>query len=125
MKSLVFSRTLRQEDHPKVTIVSEDVEEVCRELRAEPGKDIWLFGGGELFRSLLELGQVDAVEVAIVPVLLGGGIPLLPVPTPRRALTLTSHRVYPRSGIVALSYAVNPVQPRKSRTRAKAAAPAE
>jgi dihydrofolate reductase len=46
-------------------------------LRAEPGKDIWLFGGGMLFRSLLDAGLVDLVEVAVIPVLLGGGVPLV------------------------------------------------
>src|SRR5206468_3235942 len=79
MKTLVFSRTLRQRDYPKMTIVT-DGAETAAALRAEPGKDIWLFGGGELFRSLLDAGQVDAVEVAVIPVLLGGGIPLLPPP---------------------------------------------
>jgi dihydrofolate reductase len=38
--------------------------------------DIWLFGGGALFRTLLDAGLVDVVELAVMPVLLGGGIPL-------------------------------------------------
>ena len=46
VKTFVFSRTLRQEDYPGVTIVAEEVEEKVAALRAEPGKDIWLFGGG-------------------------------------------------------------------------------
>lgn len=66
MKVLVFSRTLRPEDHPGVTIVVDDADARLRALRAEPGRDIWLFGGGELFRSLLGLGQVDTVEVAMI-----------------------------------------------------------
>jgi dihydrofolate reductase len=70
-KTFVFSRTLRQQDYPGVIIVAEGVEETVAALRAEPGKDIWLFGGGSLFRSLLDAGLVDAVEVAIIPVLLG------------------------------------------------------
>ena len=37
-------------------------EEFVAELKAEDGKDIWLFGGGVLFRSLLEAGLVDRVE---------------------------------------------------------------
>jgi dihydrofolate reductase len=106
MEVWVFSRTLRPEDHPAVTVVAENVEERLRELRARPGKDIWLFGGGELFRSLLELGQVDGLGIAVVPVLLGGGIPLLPLPAVRRRLTLTQHRVYNKSGIVSLEYDV-------------------
>lgn len=113
---LVFSRTLKPEDHPGVTIVAEHAEERLRELRAQPGKDIWLFGGGELFRSLLAMGQVDGVGVAVVPVLLGEGIPLLPSPSARARLSLTGHCVYGKSGIVSLEYAVD----RAAQSQAKA-----
>ena len=105
-KSFVFSRTLQQRDHPKVTIVREDAAATVHGLRKEPGKDIWLFGGGELFRSLLEAGVVDSVEVAIIPILLGGGIPLLPEPANTTSLKLASHRVYPTTGIAILKYDV-------------------
>jgi dihydrofolate reductase len=105
MKTLVFSRTLRQRDYPKVTIVAENEAEVLAELRAGPGKDIWLFGGGLLFRSLSEQGLVDTVEVAVIPVLLGGGIPLVPAPAKQTKLELTGHKIY-RTGIVSLEYAV-------------------
>lgn len=104
---LVFSHTLRQEDHPQVTVVSRDAQSLLQRMRSLPGKDIWLFGGGELFQSLLALGCVDTVEPAIVPVLLGGGRPLLPTPAVQHRLTLTSHQVFP-SGIVWLEYTVNP-----------------
>jgi dihydrofolate reductase len=105
-KVIVFSRTLRQEDHPDVTIVAGNERETVEALRKEPGKDIWLFGGGELFRSLLDAGLVDTVEVAITPILLGGGIPLLPSPAQRTKLRLTGRRVYEASGIVLLQYDV-------------------
>ena len=105
MKTFVFSRTLRPRDYPKVTIVAENEKETLTGLRAEAGKDIWLFGGGLLFRSLLDAGLVDAVEVAVAPVLLGGGIPLLPPPARQAKLTLTGHRIY-KTGIVSLEYAV-------------------
>jgi dihydrofolate reductase len=105
MKTFVFSRTLRQRDYPKVTIVAENAAETVAGLRAEEGKDIWLFGGGSLFRSLLDAGQVDTVEVAIMPVLLGEGIPLLLPPGKRAKLELTGHKVY-KTGIVSLAYAV-------------------
>lgn len=107
MKVLVFSRTLRQEDHPGITVVGDRVEATLDALRAEPGKDIWLFGGGELFRSLLEMGYVDTVEPAIVPVLLGGGVPFLPPPAGRTRLVYTGQRPYPRSGIMSLTYDVH------------------
>jgi len=53
---VVFSRTLKPTDHPGVTIVSRDAGEAVRALKAKPGKEIALFGGGELFRSLLDQG---------------------------------------------------------------------
>ncbi len=105
MKTLVFSRTLRQQDYPGVTIVAEGAEETVAALRTEPGKDIWLFGGGSLFRSLLDAGLVDTVEVAIMPALLGEGIPLLPSPAKQTKLKLTGHKVY-KTGIVCLEYSV-------------------
>jgi dihydrofolate reductase len=108
VKTIVFSRTLRQEDYPNLTIVSETPEQALAELRAKPGKDIWLFGGGLLFRSLLEARQVDGVEVAVIPVLLGEGISLFP-PKPsseRFKLRLASGRTYYKTGIVSLEYVV-------------------
>jgi dihydrofolate reductase len=105
MKTFLFSRTLLPADHPDVTVVSGDIERTVADLKAQAGKDIWLFGGGLLFRSLAEAGLVDTVEVAVMPVLLGGGIPLLPAPAGRLKLTLTSHKIY-RSGIVGLEYSI-------------------
>ena len=104
IQGYVFSRTLRQEDCPGM-IVSDDPAETLTELKASAGKDIWLFGGGSLFRSLLELGMVDSVEVAIIPVLLGGGVPLLPDPAGRAKLRLVKHQVFEKTGTVSLEYA--------------------
>lgn len=70
-------RTLRQSDYKNVTIVGENWKELVQSLREEPGKDIWRFGGGSLFRSLAAEGFVDTVEVGVIPTILGGGVPLL------------------------------------------------
>ncbi len=106
MKTYVFSRTLRPGDHPNVTLVAHGATETLAALKQAPGKDIWLMGGGGLCRSLLDLGMVDTIEVAIIPVILGGGIPLVPPPGKAAKLTLTSQPVYRKTGIVALEYAV-------------------
>jgi dihydrofolate reductase len=106
MRVFVVTRTLRQEDHPDVTIV-DNLEALVAELRSTPGKDVWLFGGGSLFRSLVGLGVVDTVEVGVIPVLLGEGVPLLPAPSPPLTLMLTGHKVYARTGTVFLEYAVH------------------
>lgn len=103
MQAYVFSHTLRQADCPDV-IVSDKPKDTLTALKTKSGKDIWLFGGGSLFRSLLELGLVDVVEVAIIPVLLGGGMPLLPPPAKLTKLRLVKHRIYEKTGTVSLEY---------------------
>ena len=103
MQAIVFSRTLRQEECPGVALASDPAETVAA-LRKSPGRDIWLFGGGELFRSMLELRLVDSVELAVIPVLLGGGVPLLPHPARQTTLTLVRHHIYPKTGTVWLEY---------------------
>jgi dihydrofolate reductase len=101
----VFSRTLPPSSRKGVQIVRDDPREVVAGLKARPGRDIWLFGGGELFRTLLDAGLVDTVEVAVMPVLLGAGIPLMPAGA-TATLTLADQAVLPASGIVMLAYAV-------------------
>jgi dihydrofolate reductase len=103
--TIVFSRTMKQQDHPEVTIVSELNLDWVQALRTRSGKDIWIMGGGGLFRSFLDSGHVDTVEVAVIPELLGGGVPLLPPPYNPAKLRLLSHKVY-RSGRVSLAYEV-------------------
>ena len=106
MQTFVFSRTLRAEDHPGVTIVNDDnLADTLASLRRTSGKEIWLFGGGDLFRSLLQLGEVDKIEVGLAPVLLGQGIPFLPGLNRIAPLRLIETRRYP-SGILMLTYDV-------------------
>jgi len=103
--NIVFSRTLKPSDYPKVRIEA-DAERVVRELKAKPGKDIAIFGGGELFRSLLAAGLVDRLEMSVIPVLLGAGIPVLPPPAARVTLKLRSQRVYTKTGTIGIEYEI-------------------
>jgi dihydrofolate reductase len=102
---IVFSRTLAAAAYPGVRIVDDDPARVVAMLKAEPGRDIWLYGGGVLFRSLLDAGLVDTVEGAVIPVLLGAGVPLVP-PGAATKLVLADQKTLPASGIVALAYSV-------------------
>jgi dihydrofolate reductase len=105
LEVVVFSRTLPAAAYPGVRILNDDPREIVASLKKKRGRDIWLFGGGVLFRSLLDAGLVDTVEVAVIPVLLGAGVPLLP-PGAATKLVLTDQKTFPLSGIVALSYSV-------------------
>jgi dihydrofolate reductase len=124
-ENIVFSRTLPAGEREGVRVTGEDPATVVRALKAKAGRDIWLFGGGELFRVLLDAGLVDTVEIAVMPVLLGSGIPLLP----RGAsitLALADTKVLPRSGIVVLSYSVAGSKAETSKIRfVKARTPAK
>ena len=76
LHSYVFSRTLGSIKKKGVTLVKDDAGEFVRELKERPGKDICVFGGGELARSLFAAGVIDEVGFNMHPVLLGAGIPM-------------------------------------------------
>lgn len=104
-QTIVFSRTLRQSDYPDV-VISSEIAKTIAALKKKPGKDIWLFGGGALFRSVLDVGLIDTIEVAVMPILLSDGVPLLSAGARSPSLQLTESKTLP-SGIVMLSYALN------------------
>ncbi|MDA1370738.1 MAG: dihydrofolate reductase family protein [Proteobacteria bacterium] len=106
-RTIVVSRTLKNADHPNITIIRDDLKNAIAELQKEADKNIWLFGGGQLFSSLLDLGLVDVVEVSIIPILLGSGVPFLQSRSEQTKLQLIKSRVYEKSGTVSLEYAVD------------------
>lgn len=101
----VYSQTLPEGQRDGVTVVR-DAEAHVRALKAVDGKPIWLWGGGELFRRLAEAGLVDGVDVAIIPILLGGGLPLLPAANRRLPLRFKAHRLYQKTGTLFVEYDV-------------------
>jgi dihydrofolate reductase len=105
LEVVVFSRRLAPSSNPGVRVLRDDPAGIVADLKKGSGRDIWLYGGGELCRTLLDAGLVDTVEVAVIPVVLGSGIPLV-TPGAQTALVLADHRVLPKSGIVVLSYRI-------------------
>jgi len=101
-KVIVVSRTLTSADREDIQIIGHDIVEKVAALKEQPGKDIWLFGGGTLARTLFDARLVDTVEVAVMPVVLSEGIPLLP-PGRRIHLSLLSAASL-ASGIQLLKY---------------------
>ena len=76
LKTIVFSRTLKDNPHPNVRVTDEDVVSVVNELKQEAGKPIWLCGGGDLASQLYKAKAIDKVIVKHNPIILGAGIPL-------------------------------------------------
>ncbi|MFZ1375466.1 MAG: dihydrofolate reductase family protein [Geothrix sp.] len=101
---LVASHTLPHSELPGVQVVGTGLAERLQALKAGPGKDLWLFGGASLFRALLDQGLVDRVEVSVIPILLGGGIRLIPEGC-SHPLQLVHHEAL-SNGILQLVYKV-------------------
>jgi dihydrofolate reductase len=102
----VCSRSLPEGERDGVTFVADGVAHVNALKQSGDGKPLWLWGGGHLFRDLAVAGLVDGVDVAVIPILLGGGLPLMQTPGPRLPLRLRGQRLYAASGILFLQYDV-------------------
>jgi len=100
----VFSTTLN-EVRPGSILIKDDVEAKVRQIKNEPGKDIWLFGGASLTASLMNLGLVDEISMAVHPIILGSGKPLFSNIRNRIGLTLINYKTY-STGLVMLTYTI-------------------
>jgi dihydrofolate reductase len=77
-RTIVFSTHTRPVDVPSgVEWMSDPIALFVRQLREQPGKDIWLMGGGELIASFLDEQAIDEFVISVVPVFIGDGIPLI------------------------------------------------
>ncbi|MEP6927800.1 MAG: dihydrofolate reductase family protein [Ginsengibacter sp.] len=104
-KVYIFSKTLKNLEKPLI-LVSENVKETVNKIKKKKGKDIAIFGGGELLTSLLNLDLVDEINLAVIPVILGKGIPFVREINKRISLTLINSKTY-SNGTVQLTYDVN------------------
>ena len=93
VRTYVFSRTLESLGPTSgVELVSEDAAAFVRRLKAEPGGQILIMGGGQLGTSLIETGLVDEISLNVHPVLLGAGTPLYHPMAPPSELELIEAR---------------------------------
>lgn len=104
MPKVVFSRTLRSPDWANTTLVRDDPAAAVRRMKREPGPDLTVLGSGSIVTQLAGAGLLDALQVVVNPVALGGGKSLLSGVTRRLELRLTGSRVF-RNGAVVLWYA--------------------
>ena len=102
MTEYIFSTTLDRVK-PGVILIKDEIESTIRKIKSEPGQDIWLFGGAELTSSLLNLGLVDEIVLAVHPIILGSGKPLFKDVRNRIELKLSGHQAY-STGLLMLTY---------------------
>ncbi len=101
------SRTLPVPDGADIRFRSgEDLEALAAEARTAAGdRAVWLVGGTALARSMLDAGLVETLDLALMPVLLGDGIPLFVSGLRQHGLALRESRTH-ADGVVQLRYSV-------------------
>jgi dihydrofolate reductase len=103
---IVFSRQAPPADAPLgVEFVNEPIGPYVRRLREQPGKDIWLMGGGDLIASFLDERAIDELVITVAPVFIGDGISLIARRHRHVALELRSVQQF-ENGVVQLHYRV-------------------
>jgi dihydrofolate reductase len=104
-KKYVFSRTLESVESP-TTLISGNIPEEISRIKAQPGKDIWLFGGAGLVTTFINLKLIDILRLAVHPIILGSGKPLFIGISGRVILKKPQARIF-SSGVVLLTYQLN------------------
>ena len=102
LKEYIFSTTLDKVKDGAI-LIKKNVEKEVQKIKKGKGKDIWLFGGADLTTSLLNLGLVDELSLAVHPIILGGGKPLFSDLIKRIQLKLADTKTY-STGLVSLTY---------------------
>src|SRR5258705_1943809 len=106
-RTIVFSHRAAPPDAPPgVEFVNSAIGAIVSGLREQPGKDIWLMGGGELIASFLDENAIDEFVISVIPVFIGDGIPL--IARRHRHVPLDLHSIDRfEDGVVQLHYRVH------------------
>ena len=106
LKNFIFTQNSEQMNSDDVEYVSGDVVTFIKELKTQPGKDIWLIGGGQINALLLNHHLIDEIIAFMMPVVLGTGIPMFHSLAEQSFLKHTESISYP-NGVVLLRYVLN------------------
>lgn len=105
VEKAVASRTLDEATWNNTRLLKGDAVAAVKELKAEDGKDVYVFGSADLLASLLAAGLVDEYRICLVPVVLGSGVPLFKPQDRQVKMRLEGTRPLKTGGVV-LTYAV-------------------
>lgn len=100
-KNYVFSRSHVKNDNNPVEFVASNVAEFVRDLKNLSGKDIWLIGGGEINKLLLNANLIDEMIISVKPVVLGNGVPLFAQGSDQKKFRFRSSKMFD-DGLVQL-----------------------
>jgi dihydrofolate reductase len=86
--TIVLTRRPLEEAPAGVEARSGDPAAVAAELEARGCRRVWIEGGGQLVRPMIAIGKLDRLEMAVIPIILGDGVPLFPPGTGELKLRL-------------------------------------
>lgn len=101
-KTCYVATTKQMEDTKYVSFISGDISNYIYSLKGEPGKDIWLVGGGKLIADFVSKNLIDKYIITVIPTILGSGIPLFQKDHSDVNLKLASTKTY--GDIAELTY---------------------
>jgi dihydrofolate reductase len=101
-KKYVFSKTMKADDSG-VTFIGSGIEKRVSEMKQQPGKNIWLYGGAKIATTFFNLNLIDELRLAVHPVILGKGKPLFQDIKDKHKLKLVEAKTY-KSGVVLMTY---------------------
>lgn len=90
---------------PGVHFVTESIAAFAERLRAQPGKNVWMMGGGDIIGSFLDENAIDEFIITVVPTFIGEGVPLIAPRHREVGLRLLGIRQFP-DDVVQLHYEV-------------------
>jgi dihydrofolate reductase len=104
-RKVVLSKTLSQDSHPDIGIISGNLSEQIGALKKGEGSEILVFGSPSATHALMAEDLIDEYWLFVNPILLGQGIPLFKNIQDRTALKLVDSKIFP-TGVVGLQYEV-------------------
>lgn len=93
----------QQPDADGIRFVNADPVALVRQLQTQAGKDIWICGGADIVRQLMQADLIDRYRITVIPTLLGGGVRLFE--ETGKAVPLRLLHTSAKNGMVELIYA--------------------
>ena len=101
----IASKTMHKTEWQNSILLEGNVAEAVARLKGEAGKDIYVFGSGDLSQTLMHQNLIDEYLLMIHPTLLGKGKRLFQQDGPKQDLELLKSKTT-KNGVLALTYKV-------------------
>lgn len=100
ISKIVFSRTLEKVDWNRTRLVQDHAEAEVAKLKHEPGKNVLIFGSGNLCATLMQHSLIDEYRLCIAPIILGNGNPLFKPGSRRMKMKLLEAKPLASGGVI-------------------------